>query len=268
MGYKLNLDEPKIAYEYLSGKNFSEIAKLIGCSKGTIRNILIRNNIKIRSLSDALKSKRNTALSSNQKQIIEGLLLGDGSVLRRGATPYFRLKSIQKEFVHHVKAMFPFDFNDYTEKPCTRIINGRECNCKRSYTIESPVDNALENYRNSWYVNNVKIIPRDLTLTPIICKYWFYSDGWTCYTNKTKKCVRIGLCTDCFTKDECLFLREQLLSIGFEFKIAKTAMGYYRLHAEKKDSVNGFLDYMGNPDLKCYRYKWKKHNGTRPYRGH
>lgn len=265
MGNKLTLNEGAIIDSYVEGDSCYTIALKHNCHYSTIRNVLVRNNVKLRGLSDAVKSKRKTEISSEQKQIMEGLLLGDGSVLRRGRTSHFKLKSIQKEFVDYVKFLLPFQCNEYMAEACVRNIMGQDCNCSEAYTIESLVDVSLDEYRDCWYPNGEKIVPEDLVLSPLLCKYWFYSDGYSSYVNKN--CVVVGLCTNCFTKKECSSLQKKLCKIGLDFNIAKKVNGYI-LQARKKDSVNGFFKYIGNSELECFRYKWKEHKGTRPCRGY
>lgn len=258
MVYKLLLNEQAIIESYSSGKDCKSIANEHNCSDGTIRNVLIRNNIKLRTNSEVHKCQTKTAISSEQKQVIEGLLLGDGSVFQRSATANFRLRSVQQEFINHVKAILPFRFNIYTEEPAIRTFPGnKKYMCKKSYVLESSADISLNDVRKAWYPNNKKIVP-NLQLSSLLCKYWFYSDGYTSWINEN--CVILGLCTNSFTKDECLWLRKELHILGCDFNIARKVNGYI-LQARKKDSVNGFLEYIGDPELQCYAYKWKRHKG-------
>jgi len=265
MSNKRHLNESCIIEGYLSGKSCESLGVEYDCCFNTVRNVLLRNSVRIRTLSEARRSKRSTAISEEQRQIIEGLLLGDASIFRRRCTACFRMKSVQKEFTDSVMKILPFSFNYYNEPACTRSIKGKNCSCKEVHIIESPVDISLNDYRDVWYPNDKKVVPIDISLTSLVCKYWFYSDGYTSYLNEN--CVILGLCTNSFTKKECLWLRRKLESLGFEFNIAKKVKGHI-LQARKKESVNGFLQYVGLPDLDCFEYKWKEHTGLRPCRGY
>ncbi len=49
----LYLDHTKIVEDYLSGKSCASIGLECGCNWATIRNILLRNGIQLRSYSEA-----------------------------------------------------------------------------------------------------------------------------------------------------------------------------------------------------------------------
>lgn len=267
MSKRLILDEASIIESYLNGLNIYELGEQHSCNYGTIRNVLLRNKVALRCKSDAAKSKRTVEISKCHGEIIDGLLLGDGSVFQRRRTANFRLKSIEPDFTDNVKNVLPFVFSDYTENAMQVYIKGKLCSRKKTYIIESRVYQSLNVFRDRWYRQDVKIVPKDLVLTPAVCKYWFYSDGYTSriHANGNDNCVVLGLCTNSFTKDDTLFLRDKLRELGFDFRIAKKVKGHV-LQARKKESVNGFLEYVDKPNVQCFSYKWKYHNGSRPCR--
>ncbi len=265
MGNKFVLDEAAVVARYLSGENCREIAADFGCDKGTIRNVLLRNGVALRSKSEATSSKRQSAISESQHQVIEGMLLGDASVFRRGTNSNFRHKSSQEEFVRHVTGLLSFDFHFYSEAARDVVIRGKMCHRNTVHIAESRVDISLNDYRSRWYNCGVKVVPEDLVLTPTVCKYWYYSDGYSSWNGNN--CVIVGLCTNSFSRAECERLKLSLAALGFDFKIAKKVNGHI-LQGRKKDTVNGFLQFIGLPELECYRYKWKCHEGTRPCRGY
>ncbi|GAH71686.1 unnamed protein product, partial [marine sediment metagenome] len=95
----------------------------------------------------------------------------------------------------------------------------------------------------------IKIIPKNLKLTPLICRQWYIGDG-----SLNKDCGYTRLNTQCFTNAEVDGLIIQLTDLGF--KITK--------HADKSIyistySTRDFLEYIG-PCPKAieniYGYKW------------
>jgi hypothetical protein len=265
MRSKLTPHEPVIVARYLAGENCREIAPDFECDKGTIRSALLRNGVVLRSKSETASSKRQSVISDSQHQVIEGMLLGDASVFRRRANAVFRHKSSQEEFVRHVAGLLPFEFGFYSEPAREVSIRGKVCHRSAAHIAESRVDVSLNEYRNRWYSGTKKVVPENLVLTPTVCKYWYYSDGYSSWNGDN--CVIVGLCTNSFTRAECEALQGSLAALGFDFKIAKKLNGHI-LQGRKKDAVNGFLGFIGPSELDCYRYKWKCHEGTRPCRGY
>ena len=115
-------------------------------------------------------------------------------------------------------------------------------------TIAHPVFTEL---RNKWYQGNKKIIPKDLHLTWRTVAFWYADDG---SNNNPKK--TISLATNCFSKDDVLFLIKRLeedLSIKATINKTKNqyliAIGakYYFLFIKK---VKKYLN-----QFKCFEHK-------------
>ena len=125
--------------------------------------------------------------------------------------------------------------------------------------LVTTADKSLHEFRKDWYPDGKKIIPRNLSLTPTCVKYWFYGDGSSSfipYQGKNRY-VRITFCTNCFTEDDCNFLVSKFKEVGLNFNIylsRKQPM----LIALKSKTVFDFFDYIGEFDLECFKYKWKK----------
>jgi hypothetical protein len=262
MSNKYNYKE--IIDSYLSGLTYVQLVDLYGCCESTIRYILNKNKIQRRTQSESRRSKRLSFLTKDHHEILDGLLLGDGGIYKYNRpTPFFQMCNTQLDFIENVKFHLPFKFTERVEKGGKKLMFDRTCDCKTMYRIRSYVDNSLEEIRIKWYEDKIKVVPQDLMLTPLVCKYWFYSDGYSSY-HKNKNCVSLGLCTNSFSYKECEFLIQKLKDIGFEFKIqiaSVSSSGFY-LSTRIKSSINGFLDYCKQDGiLQCFEYKWKYHTG-------
>jgi len=247
----------KIIELYKSGLGLNQIAKIVHRGVPFIKDALICEGIKIKSNSHSA-SKRNTELNYEQKKIIEGLLLGDGSIIRqkRDRTAKLSVKTIEKVFADHILKSFPLDIKIYSYAASHRIIKGKECCCKENYKIESKVDNALNEFRNKWYRDGVKIIPLDLDISPTSVKYWFYGDGNSSFIRE-KNGVALTFYTNGFTFIECEFLQKQLREkIGINFHVNHDR-GKPILKVSTKKAVYDFFEYIGECNVSCYDYKWK-----------
>ncbi len=184
MNKKYNLlPQEEIISLYESGKSCYYIGKIFSCSYSTIRNILLKNKISMRDASLYNRTTRKTILNDIHRQIIDGLLLGDGCVRRHAvnATAELSVSTVEEEFANYLLVVLPLELYINSEKACKRVVCGKEANCKKSYKIHSRVDISLDEYREKWYPDGIKIVPSDLVLTPISVKYWFWGDGSTSY---------------------------------------------------------------------------------------
>ena len=121
--------------------------------------------------------KNYKILSDKEKQILQGLLLGDGCVRTdaRNKTAKLKLTTVEEEFADHIINILPYQFYKAVIPEEERIICGKVCHAKQTCKLSSRVDLSLNEYENEWYKDGIKIIPNNIKLTSIICKYWFYN---------------------------------------------------------------------------------------------
>lgn len=260
---KLNDKKNEIIQLYNSGKSIYDLAKIYDCYFTSIYRLLIRENVSRRKQWDH-KSLNipQTPLSDEQKQIIEGCLLGDGSILSRcNINSYFTLDCIYEEFPNHLSRVLPFERVRLTTRKSKKVIfHGKKYNAKVAHRITTKYNKSLNEFRHVWYPDGKKIVPCNLKLTPTVIKYWFYGDGSTSYIkykNIIDAYVRISLCTNSFTIDECDFLvSEMKKKCNSEFGIY-LSRGKPMLVTLKTSDVLNFFDYIGKCELDCFTYKWK-----------
>lgn len=129
------------------------------------------------------KEREKICLTDKEKEVLVGLLLGDAHIQQRLSTGNSRLRYAQTvkhdAYFYHVFDLF--------KKYCTvdfNVIEGSHLNSttKMSYksltflTISLPCFNE---YRNIFYLNNTKIVPKNIKdlLTPVGLAYWIMDDG-------------------------------------------------------------------------------------------
>jgi len=253
-----------IIHCYESGKSTDGVGEQFGCSRSTVCNILKKFGIPARSASHYTTCTRRTALTQDNKDLIDGLLLSDASISKRinNRTSKFTLTSVCEEFVDKVASLLPFDFSRNSRKGRDSYIEGRLIHCKTAHTISSPCDLMFNDLRDLWYPNGVKIVPKTLVLSPIVVKYWFYGDGYATskyHKRHDKDSIHLGLCTDSFSKEDCLRLCRLLKEAsGADFHCVKYRSKHNRLMCYRVRDINLFYDYIGECDVASYSYKWKR----------
>jgi hypothetical protein len=152
-------------------------------------------------------------LTSRQKEIILGSLLGDGSLRKAPLNSSFCKKQCvkYKEYVEwHIKELFPFskkiDTLYSTDKPIankTGIAERKKVpRYLSAYAVRTCQHPIFTEIRRKWYPKGKKIVPRDIELTPLSVAVWFCDDGNNNWKNREAR-----IFTQSFTKKEANFLR-------------------------------------------------------------
>lgn len=207
-------------------------------------------------------------LTNIQEQVLIGGLLGDTYLyqyknqINSGIAIGRAIKDIE-----YLKYQFEL-FKDFCPAGI-KIRNTFDKRTNKTYTgcsFRTQVAEVFAPYKQKWYPNDIKIVPRDLELTPLICAIWFCDDGSIVYSGPSLQSRRISLYTDSFSKKEVEFLQSLLKeTIGVSFRITrKNSMkdinkGFY-LHIDKKSEVLKFINYIedvvpGSMNRKSDRWK-------------
>lgn len=176
---------------------------------------------------------RNTQFSQRQLDIITGSMLGDGSLSKvrspKENSCFCEAHSLaQKQWLlwkHN--ELKPFGTSvKYKETVAKNNINGKVVNdltrtyqeC-RFYTTRHPTLTTIE---NKWYLRDnvgnyvfdkkgwrIKIIPKDIVLTPLVIAVWFFDDG----SNTGRQAV---FNTQSYVFEDCVFLSNQFRNLNIE----------------------------------------------------
>jgi hypothetical protein len=217
---------------------------------------------KSRWIVEKKTTKNNTILTKQQEHILDGLLLGDGFIpnnrkINRNFS--FHIGNINKELIINVQNKIPFSWGPIQIRKAEKIFRkdtNKFINCKKFYTLYSHVDKNITKYRLKWYPNDIKIVPKDLTMTPLTMLYWFYGDGSAGFTNN-KNSIRIRFATNGFSLEDCELLINICKKQDINF-ILGVEHGYI-LAIYKKEDIEKFYQYIGNCTIKGFQYKWKKY---------
>lgn len=148
--------------------------------------------------------KKSLILTKYQREILIGLLLGDGclEVLPKGDSARLKVEytSKQKTYIDWLYEIFRSWVRNKPKRKITHAF-GKTYTKYWFTTLSSPI---FKEYFDLFYRNHRKIIPRTIgqLLTPIGFAVWFMDDGST----KSKESRGRILCTHAFFQEEVLFL--------------------------------------------------------------
>lgn len=219
-----------------------EISKHFSVSKSTVDKWRVRLNLPRKTFQH-----RNIDLpiSTEQREVIIGSLLGDGSLTLVGR--HGRKHSTFTE-THSGKQLGLLEWKmkiltPFSQPIATRLVDGRKkengkiisdpltklTSCMMA-TITHPTFTELE---RMWYQRNqdgeyvlkndrrVKIVPTDLVLTPTIVAVWYFDDGSNAPKNK-----QATFNTHSFSKSTCEILAEKLGKFGVDCNLYKNRGAY------------------------------------------
>lgn len=242
--------------EYLNKKkgifNLSEELKV---DRGTVVRYLKKYEIPIRSDKAQLRINhppKEFTLREEIKSFIDGLLLGDASIPKRkdGIKPWALTQACKhREYLEYIKKRL-----DNEGILCSPILSRwiKDERCKnKGYTqhfLQTRRYKTLELFRDRWYPNGKKIIPKDISLTPD-----FLLQSYLCDGNFYRE---IRLCLDAFEKEDILFLKGLIDErLNIRTRLVK-ANDNFELAIKKSDAPI-FLGHINQSPVKCYNYKWK-----------
>ena len=254
--YLDKLTKNYLLLEYIrKKKGIVNLSKELGVDRGTIKRYIIKYKIPVRSDREQIlinHPPKEFLLNKNVQAFIDGLLLGDASIPKRkdGTKPRYLSQACKhKEYLSYIQKRL-LEINIICSPILSRWIKDERCKNKGYFQsfLQTRSYKTFERFRERWYKNSKKIIPRDLRLAPDLLLQSYLCDG-----NFYRE---IRLCLDAFTKKDILFLKKLIEEkLDVKMRLVKT---YDKFElAIKKSNVYNFLNYIGQSPVKCYKYKWK-----------
>lgn len=199
----------------------------------------------------------NIELTDVQQQVLNGSLLGDGSLGKVYGTNH----SFYRE-VHCLKQESYIRWKYNLLKPFTvsirRICNNKKYEAYHFHSVRHPHFTYLE---SQWYArkdddyltyNNkrIKCVPDNLKLTPLTLSVWYLDDGWKSKDNL------FYLSTHSFSIEDCLHLVELMGDMNIESYIrlrTKKNLPEVCIKAKSKDTFNDIV----KTHLPCQEMSYK-----------
>ncbi len=193
-------------------------------------------------------------LTNRQMEIINGCLLGDGSICKTSSSNCLFSEA------HKLSA------REYVEKLALELGEwaGRTGEHKNSggrdvqWQIRSKKHAYFNSLRTLWYPERKKVVPANLRLTPLTLAHWFCGDGTNGYASPIPHGI-ISIATCGFTLDDVEYLVKRLkidLDIEAKSYINRGKRGCYPNVLIRACSHKSFIDMLkDHVDCKCFQYK-------------
>lgn len=204
--------------------------------------------------------------TQHQKEIITGLLMGDGHLNPHNKNPYIECSMISENYLNYVDEKFgklglgvslkcsAKDSANYTESSQFSS-SPKEKDYSNVYRWRSSSHPKLKEF-NEWYSTGTKVWPEDIKLTPTVLKHWYCGDGsWS--NSQYKNHISISMSNERknLNKIDQMFKNVGLPSpnnytICRRIDNSKSCTAEFTVEQSKK-----LWEYMGKP-LPDFEYKW------------
>ena len=233
-----------------------QVANYLGVSKWTINDRLKRFEIPIH------RNENIYELTELQKEVLDGIMLGDGCLYKPKASPNQNAQLIYlSKSEQHVKFVGQYFENILSDEGYTyrKIFDKRTNKYYEQNKFRTIHCTGLTEQYKRWYPNGKKIIPNDLILTPLKCLMWYIRDG-SISLNGSHRTQAIRFSTDCFEiiQQETILIPQLQNFNAVLYKSSKNKQGktVYNIRIPHK-SIRTFLEYIGECPFLDYTYKWK-----------
>lgn len=252
--------EPELLGSLYWGNGYAilHISSIFGCSGETIRNKMKKYGVPRRSASGELT---DFTFNAKQKEIFEGLMLGDGSLRWGTNNCNFSNTDIHKAYLIWLQKHLGI-------KDISRIIPMYKDGFVHEHQLYTRVIPSIRDEYKSWYPDGAgtnenkhyKIFPKDIEITPIKMLFWYIGDGTYHKRNKT------ATFTNCLVFDDWLSLSKKICkvlniddgpSIRKDCKDKNGAQKYkFCLNTTVTRKFFGMVDSLGFDIPECYQYKF------------
>jgi len=249
---KINLDKDILTDLYFNEDyTAAEIGKLLNVSSSTVQNYLHKYSIKIKG-AKYFHMLPKIIFSNKQYDFFDGLIFSDGSVVVKRKNNGSIIGNCQvscgfkyKEFAEYINKFLTMNSSIGIKKSNDK----RYINTCITYSLMSPSNILFTEERQRWYPNGKKIIPPDFRFSPISMNIAYLGDG---HLDKTDKYILIS--TQAFDTNS---LENIIIKKLHDIKIECWLNKQNNIYIPKR-SVSGFLNFIGDCPIECYKYKWKK----------
>ena len=243
-------------YEYKK-VSIKDISKQFNCSDGSIRRLLIRNNVKIRDKLLYRNSDYFENIDSSDKAYWLGIMYSDGCVCERANGRYsIELEMIDKEHIEKFRSALNAD-----NHKISTIIHKNINNAKLSYAIHI-YDNKMAKDliklgcipRKSYYLSSIPDINQEFIYDFI--RGFVDGDGCICYNKSSDSYVfKLTGASPLFLKDIMSILKIDRLSLN---KCTETS---YQVTSSKRDDIYRILTklYEHSTEITRLNRKYKKY---------
>lgn len=207
------------------------------------------------------------SFTDHQREIITGLLMGDGHISRKDSpNPRVQCNMISENYLQYIDEKFGVFGNGVylgrTAEESAKQVRERGFNpdaeaadYSDAYMWRSMSHPELQEF-SDWYSTGEKVWPKHIELTPTVLKHWYCGDGnWN--NSGTNNNIRISMSNEVENTDKVDQLFEAAgLPSPSNYNISERKAGGKRCDAVfTVDQSQKLCQYMGEP-LPDFEYKW------------
>lgn len=194
---------------------------------------------------------RETPLSAQQKSVVLGSVLGDGSLRKNKRAKNVRLQighsDLQLDYLKWKKDLLaPFAIRlTRVEEPGPKIISGVQSYSNGYTLLNTIVHSDITKYYNKYCFYGKKRVHPDLIqeLDPLALAIWLADDGSFSLRKDCIYSLRGSIATDCFTYKEHLILRDALSKFfNGTITIGNVGTDQHRIYLSGTEAVDSLLD--------------------------
>ena len=199
--------------EVVLSKSDKETAKIFNISVATVSRW--KRKLKISKLKHRIDCLPKT-LTGQQQSIVNGLLLGDGYIDKRGRLAHSQTQKRLSYTKFISSALGGFSKSIGIAK---KVVGDK---VYKSFFVNSCCHDIFRHLRAMWYVRSKKIVPKGLRLNDLTLAVWYADDGCSHIRQK-----ELTLSTNCFSKNDVKFLVDKLnADMGIESTINRKGSNY------------------------------------------
>jgi len=201
------------------------------------------------------------SFTDHQREVITGLLMGDGSINRGGKNPFLECGMISPNYLKYVDGEFGIFGHDVSLKK-TAEESAEDCR-GRGFSPDAKEENYSDLYHwhsmrhpelqefAEWYSTGTKVWPSDIELTPTVLKHWYCGDGhWD--NSGVQNYIKIAMANEVENTEKVDQMFENVgLPSPSNYNISETNCVAEFTVGQSKE----LWKYMGEP-LPDFGYKW------------
>lgn len=155
---------------------------------------------------------KTVQFSDEFEEHFKGFMLGDGYLSNRNKSKHscqFLISNVNPDYIRYVSKLLENEGIDHTVQIGSK--KGNFPGSKKSSIVSTKFYKTFADQEEKWYKTrsdgtHFKIVPPDLKLTPLSLLQWYIGDGYL--VNLKGKPERVQICTDRYSDDEILMLKE------------------------------------------------------------
>jgi len=208
------------------------------------------------------------SFTDHQRELITGLLMGDGCINTGGKNPCLQCEMISPNYLKYIDGKFGV-FGKGVSLKKTAKESAKQCrdrefrpdakekNYSDVYYWRSMAHPELQKFAD-WYSTGTKVWPSDTELTPTVLKHWYCGDG-TWNNNRENNYIEIAMANEIENTEKVGQMFENVgLPSPSNYNISERKDGSETCNAQfTVDQSKELWEYMGEP-LPDFEYKWPR----------